>query len=460
MDMRLVYHRGRRPAEPTTITYHIRPRCRFSKFALEGAVALLGFASETTTLCSSLAETTLGFTCDAVGENRTHHDARSGGNHEANTALVRGRAAGVDRAGSVDGAVSTGETTETAFGARDADKEAAWILVHGRSNRNRSSTGSDAVRGAPATAGTGSGVDEHPTREEDDVADGASEKDSTKAIVGHDRRRRRRGGRRHRGKGTRGNPRPARAALTSGAKTPSGMLSVREESAPARRPDPKQRLSTVELGKDSETYGHTLHGAGPEHDATEAFAAEAFSRQPGTAAGPASPPRTAHGERKGADHRTCNTSRDDDGGTCSGRLWQAREDPVQGLRPRPKNKGTRVEVRAEKLAAAGGTGDDGVAFTGGFCFVTPSRGHGSVGKGVGHVLVFVAVVLGCAALLCCTSLFGKHAGTHAGTLAGMHAGTVKECVSMVASPHAVRSLKGVKKGGESSGESAPHICSG
>jgi hypothetical protein len=73
--------------------------------------------------------------------------------------------------------------------------------------------------------------------------------------------------------------------------------------------------------------------------------------------------------------------------------------------------------------------------------------------------VFVAaVVLGCAVLLCCTPLSGKHAGTHAGT----HVGTVKECLSMmVASPHAIRSLKSVKKGGKvTSGKSATHMCSG
>jgi hypothetical protein len=64
--------------------------------------------------------------------------------------------------------------------------------------------------------------------------------------------------------------------------------------------------------------------------------------------------------------------------------------------------------------------------------------------------VFVAaVILGCVVLLCCTPLSGKHAGT------------VKECVSMTVSPHAVRSLNRVKKCGKgTSGKSAPHMCSG
>ena len=240
-------------------------------------------------------------------------------------------------------------------------------------------------------------------------------------------------------------------------KTPSSMLSARD-SAPARRPDPKLRQSAVELGKGGETHGRTLHGAGPENDATEADAvAEVPSQQQqGAAAGPASPRRTARGEREGADHRSTGHDDDDGGGTRSGRLWQARQDPpVQGIRSRPKNKGTPAEVRAVTSAAAGDTGDGEVAFTGGVVAPSPSKVvRGRVGKGVGHVLVFVAVVLGCAVLLCCNPLFSTHAGTHAGT--------VKECVSMVASPHAVRSLKCIKKGdGEStSGKSAPHMCSG
>ena len=235
-------------------------------------------------------------------------------------------------------------------------------------------------------------------------------------------------------------------------KTPSSMLSARD-SAPARRPDPKLRQSAVELGKGGETHGRTLHGAGPENDATEADAvAEVPSQQrQGAAAGPASSRRTARGEREGADHRSTGH-----GGTRSGRLWQARQDPpVQGIRSRPKNKGTPAEVRAVTSAAAGDTGDDEVAFTGGVVAPSPPKVvRGRVGKGVGHDRVFVAVVLGCAVLLCCNPLFSKHAGTHAGT--------VKECVSMVASPHAVRSLKCIKKGdGEStSGKSAPHMCSG
>ena len=236
-------------------------------------------------------------------------------------------------------------------------------------------------------------------------------------------------------------------------KTHSSMLSAREESAPARRPDPKLRQSAVELGKGGETHGRTLHGAGPENDATEADAvAEVPSQQQqGAAAGPASPRRTARGEREGADHRS--TGHDGGGTTRSGRLWQARQDSVQGLRSRPKNKGTPAEVRAETSATAGDTGDDEVAFTGGVVAPSPSKVvRGRVGKGVGHVRVFVAVVLGCAVLLGCNPLFSTHAGTHAGT--------VKECVSMVASPHAVRSLKSIKKGGESSGKSAPHMCSG
>ena len=242
----------------------------------------------------------------------------------------------------------------------------------------------------------------------------------------------------------------------SGTKTPSGMLSAREESAPARQ-------TTVELVKGGEAHGRTLHGAGPDHDATEAYADAAFSRQPGTAAGPTtSPRRTAHGERKGGDHRS-TLSHHDGGGMRSGRLlWQERQDPVQGLRSRPENRGRQAEVQADETSAtAGDTGDDGVAFTGGAVAPSPSkvvREHGSVGKGVGHVLVFVAaVVLGCAVLLCCTALFGKHAGTHAGT----HVGTVKECISMTVSSHAVRSLNRVKKCGKgTSGKSAPHMCSG
>jgi hypothetical protein len=104
--------------------------------------------------------------------------------------------------------------------------ERTWIPVHGCSNRNRSSTGNDAGRGATAKGGAGSGVDEPLTREEDDVVaavDGAGAKGS-KATAGRRRRRRRRGTGRQQRRGKRKktgrNPRPASAALTSGWKGP------------------------------------------------------------------------------------------------------------------------------------------------------------------------------------------------------------------------------------------------
>jgi hypothetical protein len=395
-------------AEPTTIDLCLRAFAAAKQrhvAALDGAIEkIIAFIISPSTYLttSAAAEVSTAF---AAGNGRAPHDVCGRGNHETSIALVRGRVAGVDRAGSVGGAYklnrsssSTGEAKETTFGARDAEddsteikiavkaaivlvspaktmvgnaicwlwkqrkenvriaetaikrashvasvlkaEEAActWIPVHGRSNRNSSSTCSDAGRGATATVGTGSGVDEPPTREEDDVA------------------------------------------------------------------------------------------------------------------------------RKGGDHRSAGGHHDGGGMRLGRLLWQERQDPVQGLRSGPENRGRQAEVQADETSkTAGDTGDDGVAFTGGAVAPSPSkvvRGNRSVGKGVGHyVRVFVAaVVLGCAVLLCCTALFRKHAGTHAGT----HVGTVKECISimMVASPHAVRSLKSVKKGGESSGKSGPHLCSG
>jgi len=155
----------------------------------------------------------------------------------------------------------------------------------------------------------------------------------------------------------------------------------------------------------------------------------------GTRSGVDEPPTREEDDvaRKSGDHRSTGGHHDGIPMRSGRLLWQERQDPVQGLRSRPENRGRQAEVQADETSkTAGDTGDDGVAFTGGAVAPSPStvvRGNGSVGERVGHyVRMFVAavVLLGCAVLLCCTALFGKHAGT------------MKECVSMMASPHAVK----------------------
>ena len=234
----------------------------------------------------------------SAGEKKeTDTEGNDGG---GSTALVRGRVAVADRAGSVGGTyklnmstLSASEAKET-FGAREAEdddtegniavkaaivlssaktmvsnaihrlfkqrkenvriaetemkqahvasmlkaeKEEAWTLVHyGRSNRNHSSTGNDAGRGATtATGGTGSGIDELPTREEDDVVavvDGAGKKGSKAA------------------KGAGGGPRPASAALASGgSKGPE--VAVGPEAATAASSVDSVDVEACRAGSDS-----------------------------------------------------------------------------------------------------------------------------------------------------------------------------------------------------------------
>ena len=137
MDGRLACHLARLFAEPTTTTHRDRAAAAAveqCQFALDGANELFGFLIFPSTLRSATADAS---TRSATGENRTHHDVGGGRNPEANIALVRRRVAGVDSAGSEEGApVSHISTSSSASEASDMT-EATELLLETGTTRSR-----------------------------------------------------------------------------------------------------------------------------------------------------------------------------------------------------------------------------------------------------------------------------------------------------------------------------------
>ena len=108
MDGRLACHRDRLAllfAKPTTTTHRDRAAAAVKQcqYALDGANEIGMPSTLHSTLRSATADSS---TSSTTGECRTHHDVGGGRNHETNIALVRGRVAGVDRAGSVGARMS------------------------------------------------------------------------------------------------------------------------------------------------------------------------------------------------------------------------------------------------------------------------------------------------------------------------------------------------------------------
>ena len=264
--------RDRLVAEPTTIDLHHRTftAAKQHHVALDRAIEM--FASCTSRTAAETAEVS------------TPHDVCGGGNHETKLAFIRGRVAGVDRAGSVGARMSRGSLADSTAAAgqgptearglgKDVDDEitakaeivpspantvAGGTIPHFGEQRirnvcaaeaemnwrgvatetkmkdeahtchlaGRRVNGNRAGTSAMVKEGARVGVDDLPTKEDDVVAASGAGKTSSSAISegGHDPGRRHCGGQRPRGKGNEGKPRPESAALASGSMEPKVVV--------------------------------------------------------------------------------------------------------------------------------------------------------------------------------------------------------------------------------------------
>ena len=275
--------RDRLFTEPTTIDLRHRTfaAAKQRHVALDGgAIEVFAFSTgQAPSLTAS--ETEEVSTGSAAGESRAPHNVCGGGNRETNVGPVRGRVAGVDRAGSVGARMSRGSVADSPAArglglGQDVEDEIAvkteilpspvnteaggtslqfgdqriWNVCAAEAEMNwrvarreateatmedeahtchlvgRHVDGNRAGRSATVNVGPGVGVDEHPAKEDDAAAADGAGKTSSSAISegGYDPGRRHRGGQRPRGKGNEGNPRPESAALASKSMEPKVVV--------------------------------------------------------------------------------------------------------------------------------------------------------------------------------------------------------------------------------------------